>query len=132
MKNKQITLRFTAEQHGEIIDKAQAVSRNAYGLAKAAILSFTPNPKEAKALLRRVESMTVADILEAVVISATIIAPTSTEELEVYRAILKLEQQLLVKLTAIENKGKMQLTDTHEIRSIVADIKTAYILTIKR
>ena len=132
MKNKQITLRFTAEQHDEIIDKAQAVSRNAYGLAKAAILSFTPNPKEAKALLKRIESMTVADILEALVISVLIIAPTTPEELEVYRAILKLEQQLLVKLTAIENKGKMQLTDTHEIRSIVADVKTAYILKIKR
>lgn len=119
-------------QFDGIYSKAQAINESVYGLAKAAIMSFTPNPKEAKALLKRVGSLTTAEILEAVVISVPIIAPTTPEELAVYRDMLMLEQQLLAKLAEFENKGKMQLTDIHDIRSIVTDIKTAYILTIKR
>lgn len=131
-KNKQITIRLTEEQYHQVCNKAQAINKSVYCLTKAAITTFEPSMKEARILLRKVKGLTIAEILEAVILLAPIIAPTTPEELEVYRAILTLEWRLLAKLAEFENKGKMQLTDIHEIRSIVADVKTAYILTIKR
>lgn len=120
------------EEYDAVVARASAVGMSAYGLAKAAVLSFDVEPMAAKALLSEVKKLATADILEAVVQSVPIKAATTPDEIRIFQQILKMEEEILVILRTIEQKNVISLADVHSIRTTVATIKNTIILKLQR